>query len=231
MVAAGRRVERAAADIPGRALTPMRTPSVVAGAGSSLATAGWTAGLPCLRCARATLRELQLTDAPSLLAHLATDEVSRYISPPPVSLDGFERFIQWTHRERLAGEYACFSVVPDGVDHAVGLFQLRSIEAGFATAEWGFAMGSAYWGSGVFAAAAEAVLGFAFETIGVQRLEARAAVMNARGQGALRKLGAVQEAVLRRSFKRGGQFFDQTLWSILAEDWRSHRALQTTPIH
>jgi RimJ/RimL family protein N-acetyltransferase len=92
-------------------------------------------------------------------------------------------------------------------------------------------MGSAYWGSGVFVTAAEAVLAFAFETIGVQRLEARAAVMNARGQGALRKLGAVQEAVLRRSFKRGGQFFDQTLWSILAEDWRSHRALQTTPIH
>jgi ribosomal-protein-serine acetyltransferase len=54
----------------------------------------------------------------------------------------------------------------------------------------------------------------------VLRLEARAAVANGRGNGALRKLGAVQEGLLRRSFLKNGQFLDQVLWSILAEDWR-----------
>ncbi|MBM3781564.1 MAG: GNAT family N-acetyltransferase [Acidobacteria bacterium] len=193
--------------------------------------ATWCERLPSLSCASATLRELQTADAPMLLAHLASEEVSRYISPPPSSIEGFERFIHWAHRERVAGEYACFAVVPDGIDHAVGLFQVRSIEVGFATAEWGFVMGSAYWGSGLFVDAADAVLEFSFEAIGIQRLEARAAVINARGNGALRKLGAVQEAVLRRSFKRGGQFFDQTLWSILADDWRAHRALSVPHVH
>ena len=86
----------------------------------------------------------------------------------------------------------------------------------FQTGEWGFALGSAYWGSGLFLDAARHVLDFAFDDVGVLRLEARAAVVNGRGNGALRKTGAVQEGVLRRSFHRGGQFHDQVLWSILA---------------
>ena len=47
---------------------------------------------------------------------------------------------------------------------------------------------------------------------------------NGRGNGALRKLGAVQEGVLRRSFLKNGQFLDQMLWSILAEEWRQAKA-------
>ena len=62
---------------------------------------------------------------------------------------------------------------------------------------------------------------FAFETIGVHRLEARAAVKNGRGNGALKKLGAVQEGILRKSFLRNGEYLDQVLWSILDEDWQA----------
>jgi ribosomal-protein-serine acetyltransferase len=62
---------------------------------------------------------------------------------------------------------------------------------------------------------------FAFETVGVHRLEARAAVRNGRGNGALRKLGAVQEGILRKSFLRSGEYLDQMLWTVLDEDWRA----------
>ncbi len=41
-----------------------------------------------------------------------TVEVSRFISPPPTTVEGFERFILWAQRERQAGNYACFAVVP-----------------------------------------------------------------------------------------------------------------------
>jgi RimJ/RimL family protein N-acetyltransferase len=112
---------------------------------------------------------------------------------------------------------------------AIGIFQVRSLEPGFATAEWGFAMGSQYWGTGLFLDGARLVLDFAFDVIGTRRLEARAAVANGRGNGALRKVGAVQECVLRRSFLRNGQHHDQALWGILAEDWRQQRlSLQRT---
>jgi RimJ/RimL family protein N-acetyltransferase len=115
--------------------------------------------------------------------------------------------------------------VPDGYDTAVGLFQVRQLDPSFGTAEWGFAIGSAFWGSGLFTASAELVVDFSFEVIGVHRLEARAAVHNGRGNGALRKLGAVQEGILRKSFLRGGKYFDQSLWAILQDDWYRSKAV------
>ncbi len=190
----------------------------------SSATTDWRTGLPTLAGELVTLRELRISDAPSLFTLLTADEVSRFISPPPTSVEGFERFIAWTHRQRAAGAYACFAIVPRGTDLAVGLFQIRSLEPGFATAEWGFAMGSAYWGTGMFVDGARLVVDFAFDLVGVHRLEARAAVANGRGNGALRKMGAVLEGVLRRSFLRNGQYLDQALWTILQEEWREAKA-------
>ena len=85
---------------------------------------------------------------------------------------------------------------------------------------------SQFWGTGIFVEAARLVLDFAFDVIGTERLEARAAVANGRGNGALRKIGAVQEGLLRRSFLRNGQHHDQVLWGILADDWRLQRVAQ-----
>ena len=67
----------------------------------------------------------------------------------------------------------------------------------------------------MFQEGAELVLEFAFETLNVHRLEARAAVKNGRGNGALHKLGAVQEGVLRKSFLRNGEYLDQVLYAIV----------------
>jgi len=192
-------------------------------AGQAVST-DWREGLPVLSGESVRLRELRASDAPSLFTMLTTEEVSRFISPPPTTVEGFERFIAWTLRQRRAGAYACFAVTVDGSDTAIGIFQLRELEPGFGTAEWGFAIGSPYWGTGVFMDGAELMVTFAFETVGVHRLEARAAVRNGRGNGALRKVGAVQEGLLRKSFLRNGEYLDQVLWTILDEDWSAKRA-------
>lgn len=183
------------------------------------APADWREGLPVLRGLGLTLRELTAADAPSLHAQLTTAQVSRFVSPPPTSVAGFEHFITWTHRERAAGRYACFAVVPDGETAAVGIFQVRRLEGCDGVAEWGFILGEAHWGTGLFLAGAERVVEFAFATMGLRRLEARASTANGRGNGALAKLGAVREAVLRRSFERHGEWHDQVLWGILRDEW------------
>jgi len=186
--------------------------------------ADWRQGPPILTDRRATLREVSLEDGPSLLALLGTDQVRRFISPLPATMDEFERFVAWAHRQRAAGQYVCLAVIPPDVPHAVGLFQVRSIEPRFATGEWGFALAPACWGTGLFAAAARLVLEFAFGTVRVRRLEARVSVHNGRGNGALRKLGATAEGLLRRSFVLHGHQHDQVLWSILESDWRTTAA-------
>ena len=197
----------------------------------SVVTTDWRTGLPVLTGTRVTLREMRVSDATSLFAMLSTEEVARFISPPPTTIEGFERFIMWANRERAAGTYACFAIVPHGMDTAIGIFQVRQLEPAWGTAEWGFAIGSPFWGTGVFSDGAQLVLDFAFDTIGAHRLEARAAVQNARGNAALRKLGAVQEGVLRRSFLRNGQYLDQALWAILDEDWQMGLSIPVPKVH
>ena len=194
-------------------------------------TSDWKQALPMLTGSMVTLRELRISDATSLLAMLSSEEVARFISPPPTTVEGFERFIAWTHRERAAGNYACFAVVPHGMDTAVGIFQIRQLEPGFGTAEWGFAIGSGFWGTGIFMDGARLVIDFAFDTIHTHRLEARAAILNGRGNGALRKVGAMQEGILRKSFLRNGEYIDQALWTILDEDWRAQRVIWGVSVH
>ena len=195
----------------------------------TMTTTGWRCQLPVLGAGQVVLRELRESDAASLHALLTTEEVSRFISPPPSTVEGFKKFIAWTHRQRAGGTYACFAVTLEGFDTAIGIFQLRELEPGFGAAEWGFAIGSPFWGTGVFQQSAELVLDFAFDTLGVHRLEARAAVQNGRGTGALRKVGAVEEGLLRRSFLRHGEYHDQVLYAILADDWRAGRRKVRAP--
>jgi ribosomal-protein-alanine N-acetyltransferase len=210
---------------------PAVTQTAVAPAANKAISTNWREALPMLAGNSVTLRELVPGDAPSLHALLTTEEVARFISPPPTTVDGFVRFIEWTLRQRSAGGYVCFAVVPHGTNTAVGLFQIRALENGFGSAEWGFALGSAYWGTGMFVDGANLAIDFAVETLGVKRLEARAVVQNGRGNGALRKLGAVHEATLRQSFHRRGEYLDQVLWCVLADDWRAQHNDRRQMVH
>jgi [ribosomal protein S5]-alanine N-acetyltransferase len=194
-----------------------RTENVAATA--SKTSNDWRHKLPVLNGLGITLREVRSSDAASLFAMMTAEEVTRFISPPPASLDGFEKFIAWANRQRAEGRYACFAVTLRGFDTAIGLFQIKCSDGDPSTAEWGFAIGSPFWGSGVFQQGAELLIRFAFDVLGVNRLEARAAVHNGRGIGALHKIGAVEEGLLRRAFYCKGQHMDQFLFAIVREDW------------
>ena len=206
-------------------LEPIRFDASPVAAPEMKVEADWTTGLPVLQGRKMMLRELVKTDALSLLSMLSTEEVAKFISPPPTTPQGFEKFVQWAKREREAGNQITFGMVPEGCEHAVGLVQVRAIAPRFSVAEWGFALGSPFWGTGIFLAGARMTLDFAFQNTAVNRLEARAVVQNGRGNGALRKLGAVQEGVLRGSLLKDGKHLDQIMWSIVAQDWFQAKAV------
>ena len=165
------------------------------------------------------LREVEPNDAVSLFPLLSRDAIAQVVAPPPQSVRDLEGLIDLARMERLGGRGICFAVVTERAQ-PVGLFRLSELERGFRTAQWEFVLAPELWGGGVFFSAAPAIVDFAFDVLGVHRLEARAAVHNGRGSGALRKIGAVQEGVLRRSLQQEHGWTDQALWTILADDWR-----------
>src|SRR5262249_11315731 len=111
--------------------TPDEAVSTCRAADVAPVPSGWRGGLPTLSGTLVALRELRLEDAASLYEALTTEDASRFISPPPASPQGFEKFIAWTHGQRVAGRYACFAVVLRGSDAAIGLFQIRSLDPSF----------------------------------------------------------------------------------------------------
>jgi RimJ/RimL family protein N-acetyltransferase len=185
--------------------------------------ADWRRGLPELHDAAVLLREVRSTDAPSLLAHLNQPDVLRYVAPCPTTLEGFQQFIRWARAERRRGMLACYGLVPSGEQRAVGVLQVWPIERNFSTAEWGFCIGEAYWGGGLFERAAGLLLDALFADLHVQRLEARSVDVNVRGNRILEKLGHVREGVLRSGYRCGAITRDYVMWSLLAAEWQARR--------
>src|SRR5262245_46306505 len=93
----------------------------------------WCARLPILKSGKITLRELELSDAHALRAFVSCTDVTKFLSPPPDSVEGFERFIAWARQQRSIGAQAACAVLVEGFETPVGLFQLRRLEPGFAT--------------------------------------------------------------------------------------------------
>lgn len=193
----------------------------------------WKRRVPVLEGRDVMLREVELRDADVLLRELSGPEASQFITPPPDTKAGFERFIRWARRERQGGRFVCFVVIPRSAGEPVGVVQVWPLEPRCSVAEWGFVLNPRHWGNGCFLQAATLVADFVFEGIGAHRLEARAAVANERGLAALRKLGAVEEGRLRRCFACGeeGQRLDHALWAILVEDWQTRKNQQHQGFH
>jgi len=180
----------------------------------------WTADVPMLRGALVTLREVDLLDASVLWNALDQEDVETAIEPAPKSIHQFRRYLAWAQSQRSQGRAVGFAIIPRGTRHAAGLIQVRLDRPGGSIAEWGAIVAPRLKGQGAGGDAARLLAGFAFETLGVLRLESRASGIDPSSISLLRKLGAVREAHLRSSFVRGSEVLDDDLWTILKGDWR-----------
>lgn len=179
----------------------------------------WRRALPMLSGRAVVLREPTAEDLLSLADLLSTGDASRFGIDDAVSEVTVQEFIDRAARDRANGTAAVWVITRASTHEIVGLMQIRQLDPVFEAAEWECTIAPAARGTGVFVEAARLAGSFAFSTLNTHRLEARVLLQSGRGNGALRKLGAVQEGVLRRSVRYGGEYFDQVLWSMLKEDW------------
>jgi len=189
---------------------------------SAVGVSTWRNELPLLTGRVVMLREPGSQDLGPLVDLLSLGDATRFGLDEPVSEVGVQELIDRFARERAAGLAFTYVITLATARTIVGLVQVRQLDPSFEAAEWECTIAPSSRGSGIFLEAARLVGSFTFGAIGTHRLEARVLLQNGRANGALRKLGAVQEGVLRRSVRRGGESFDQVLWSLLKEDWGDH---------
>lgn len=85
------------------------------------------------------------------------------------------------------------------------------------------------WGTAVNPEAKLLLLDYAFETLGVARVQLKTDVRNHRSQQAIARLGAHYEGTLRRQFRRAdGTLRDSVLFSLDADDWPKVKSRLTT---
>ena len=76
------------------------------------------------------------------------------------------------------------------------------------------------WGTVVNPECKLLLLAYAFETLGMGRVQLKTDIRNARSQQAIHRLGATYEGVLRRYQRRGdGTVRDTVMFSVVAEEW------------
>ena len=186
---------------------------------SSLNVANWRAELPTLAARLVTLREPMAEDLSSLLDLLSVADATRFGLEEQTGAVAIQQLIEGARRERAAGRSFTYAITSGTGRPAVGLIQVRQLDPAFEAGEWECTLAPSARGSGAFLETARLVGSFAFRAVGARRLEARVLLQNGRANTALRKLGAVQEGILRRSVRRKGEYVDQILWSVLEEDW------------
>jgi RimJ/RimL family protein N-acetyltransferase len=200
-------------------------------ADSNILTSTWRTELPTLTGRSVTLSEIAAHDLAALVVLLSVGDATRFGNDGPVSDVAVQELIDRAVRDRAAGHAFTYTITLTATRALVGLVQVRQLDPGFEAAEWECTIAPASRGTGVFLDAARLVGSFTFGTIGTHRLEARVLLQNGRANGALRKLGAVQEGILRRSLRRHGEYFDQVLWSLLKEDWGDHWVSTAPRVH
>lgn len=196
-----------------------------------VAAIDWRQDLPTLAGRSITLRELVSQDLGPLIDLMSVADADRFGLHEPVTDVGVRAFIDRAIHDRGAGLSLTYVVVQNATRTVVGAVQVRQLDPSFETAECEATLAPSMRGTGVFLEAARLVGSFVFKSVGARRLEVRVLLQNGRANGALRKLGAVQEGILRRSVRRGGEYLDQVLWSLLKDDWGEHWVSTAPRVH
>ena len=198
---------------------------------TAIGSTNWRSDLPTLAGRLVVLREIGPQDLGPLVDLLSLSDATRFGLDEPVSEVSAQELIERALRDRASGLSFTYVVTLAGARTVVGVLQVRQLDPSFEAAEWECTLAPSSRGSGIFLEAARLAGSFTFGALGAHRLEARVLLQNGRANGALRKLGAAQEGVLRRSIRRGGEYLDQVLWSMLKEDWGDHWMSTSPRVH
>ena len=175
---------------------------------------------------RLHLRPLLAADAAALYRMHADPQVMRYWSTPPwAGIEQAEAMID-TDREALpAGRHLRLALTLRGGDDVlVGTGSLFSFHEASRRAEIGYVLAREVWGRGLMHEALSALVGFAFETLNLNRLEADVDPRNAASAKSLARLGFVQEGLLRERWIVGDEVSDTALFGLLRSAWSAAHA-------
>jgi N-acetyltransferase len=139
---------------------------------------------------------------------------------------GMQAYIAEALGLQSAGKALPFALIDVSTGHAVGSTRFGNFEPAHHRVEIGWTWLGTPWQRTAFNTEAKyLLLGHAFESLGLNRVEFKTDVLNERSRKAILRLGALEEGVLRRHMvMRDGRVRDSVYYSIIAEEWPAVKA-------
>jgi [ribosomal protein S5]-alanine N-acetyltransferase len=180
----------------------------------------WGRELPTLSGPRLTMRMLTQADAPEVFGVFGDPEVMRFWSSPPLpDVAGARELIDQIEDLFKARRLFQWGVCSRDTGKVTGTCTLHNLRAEHRRAEIGFAIARANWGQGFATEALELLIGFAFATLGLHRLEADTDPENVRSLRLLERQGFKREGYLRERWHHLGKLHDGVFLGLLASEW------------
>lgn len=178
--------------------------------------------LPTIEATRVSLRWLEDEDVPALFEIFSDPEVMRYWSSLPMrEMEEVRELLDEIRGGFRARSLLEWGVARRGDDRVIGTCTLSHCDADNRRAEVGYALGRGHWGRGYMHEALTALVGYAFGTLGLHRLEADVDPRNAASIRSLERLGFRREGYLRERWIVGGKICDTVLFGLLCHEWRA----------
>jgi ribosomal-protein-alanine N-acetyltransferase len=176
--------------------------------------------LPTLHGEDVQLRWLTADDVPDLHAIFSDADVVRFMSITQLTSEATTlAFLAGIHDGFRSGTLYQWGIQLE--QRIIGTCTLASIDRKHRRAELGYALARAYWGRGLIFRALPAVIQFAFERLGLHRIEADTDPRNVASMGVLERLGFQREGLLRERYFESGEIQDAVVFGLLRRDWDS----------
>jgi [ribosomal protein S5]-alanine N-acetyltransferase len=175
--------------------------------------------MPTLHTDRLILRPFILDDAPAVKTLAGEREIADTTShiPHPYQVEDAVNWIMSHLDSYEKGREVAFAITLRESGELVGAIGL-AIDRHNQLAEMGYWVGVPYWNNGYCTEAARAVISYAFESLSLNRVEARCMTRNPASGRVLEKIGMQHEGRLRRQIQRWGVFEDTDIYAILRQD-------------
>jgi RimJ/RimL family protein N-acetyltransferase len=175
---------------------------------------------PTLTTSRLHLRPVTEGDADDLVAMHTDREVMAYWdSPAWADPARAQRFVANSRAMAEEGEGARVVVRRRADDAFLGWCSVSRWHSTFRSAAIGYCYGRAAWGHGYATEAAGALLGWAFETLDLNRVQAETDTRNLGSARVLEKLGFTREGTLREDCVVDGVVSDSWVFGLLRREW------------
>lgn len=182
---------------------------------------------PRLETKRLVLRAFGMDDVDFIFKEYSDPQVCYYLrdEEPLKNLEqAKEMLIPWQTPEKYP-DFKWWGIEYKANGELIGSCGYRRWDKQHHRAEVGYDLWPTYWGKGIVPEALEALFGFGFLEMGLNRIEANTHIENVRSQRVLVKHGFQREGILRDYYCLDGHYNDQIQFSLLRREWQKKHPL------